>query len=126
MPGAAEREGLNQIYSTTMSLHRPRGRPLVRTRITSSTGAHCVIGVKFLCKLKFEAECSGLWVEQSFKSAITKEKYRTATFQVSITPRSAALEFVVHYQGKELARVHADYAENLRDTEVESQGLSVA
>ena len=121
----AEREVLKSSYSTMMSLHHPRGERSVRTRIVRSTGTYCIIGVKLLCTLNFEAECYDLVIEQSFKSVITREKYRTATFQVSIIPRSADLEFVVHYHGEELARVQADYAENLRDTVVGSKEFSV-
>ena len=119
--GVAGRELLKPICSTTMSLCRPRGQRLVRTCITLRTGAHCVIGVKFLCTLNLEASCVDLIHEKSFRSPVTREKYRKAKFQVSIIPRSADLEFVVRHRGKELARVWADYAENLCDTEVVSE-----
>ncbi len=112
--GVAEREVLKSSYSTTMSLRRPRGERLVRTCITRPTGAHCVIGVKVLCTLNFEASCVDLIREESFKSPVTGEMYRKASFRYSIIPRSADLEFVVNYGSKELARIHADYVENLR------------
>ena len=99
-----------------MSLHRPREERLVRTRITRSTGAHCGIGVRLLCTLHCEADCADLINGQSFKNPVTREKYRHAKLQFSIIPRSADLEFTVNYHGKELGRVQADYAENLRDT----------
>ena len=116
--GAVEREILKNSYTTMTSIHRPRGKRLVRTRITRPTGAHCVLGVKLLCRLSFEADCADLILSDSFKSPVTREKYRHATFEVSIIPRSADLEFAAYYRGQELARVQADYAENLRDTEV--------
>ena len=100
-----------------MSQCRPRGERLVRTRITRPTAAHCPIAVELLCTLNFEANCADLIIESSFKSAVTRQKYRTATFDISIMPRSADLDFVVNYMGAELARVQVDYAENLRDTE---------
>ena len=100
-----------------MSLRRLRGERLVRTRTTRPTSAHCPIGVKLLCTLNFEAHCADLFSESSFRSAVTRQKYRLATFDISIMPRSADLEFVVNYLGEELARVQVEYAENLRDTE---------
>lgn len=108
-----ERELSTFPCTTTKSLRHPRGERLVRTRTTRPTDAHCMIGVKLLCTLKFEADCVNFVREESIKSAVTKEKYRTARFQISITLRSADLEFAVSYRGAELGRVQADYAENL-------------
>lgn len=101
-----------------MSLHRPRGERLVRTRIPRSTGAHCGIGVRLLCALHCEADCADLINGQSMKNPVTGGKYRHTTLQFLIIPRSADLEFAIKYRGKELGRVQADYAENLCNTKV--------
>ena len=111
--GMAEREPLTCPYSTMKSLGRLRGRRLVRTRITPPIDAHYMIDVRLLCTLNFEADCVDFLGEQSFKGAVTREKYRTATFQVSIILGNADLEFAVSYRGEELGRVQADYVENL-------------
>ena len=101
-----------------MSLHRPRGERLVRTRITRSTGAHCGIGVRRLCTLHCEVDCADLINGKSFRNPVTGEKYHSLEFQISIIPRSADLEFLLNYRGKQLGKVKADYAENLRKTKV--------
>ena len=77
-----------------------------------------MLGVKLLCRLNFEASSGDLILADRFKSPVNGERYRHAIFEVSIIPRSADLDFVVKYRDEELARVQADYAENLRDTEV--------
>ena len=85
-----------------------------------------MIGVKIPCRLDSEANCTDIISEESFNSPVTGEKHRNAKFHVSIIPRTADLEFAVSFRGKELGRVQADYAENLRDTELEGKGISVA
>lgn len=101
-----------------MSLHRPRGERLVRTRITRSTGAHCGIGVRRLCTLHCEVDYADLIKAESFRNPVTGNKYYKPEFQFSMIPRSADLEFLVNYHGKQLGKVKADYAENLRKTKV--------
>ena len=101
-----------------MSLHRPRGERLVRTRTTRSTGAHSGIGVRRLCKLRCEVDCADLIKGKSRRSPVTGVKYHITEFQFSIIPRSADLEFMVNYRGKQLGKVKADYVENLPKTTV--------
>ena len=112
----AEREGLVPVYYIMRNLRRPRGKHFVRIHITCQISTHCVIGVKSLCELQFEAKCADLISDKLFKSPVTGEDYREIHYQVSIIPRSADLEFGAYYRGRELAHVQVDYAENLRGT----------
>ena len=116
--GAAERGILTNNYTRMTSIHRPRGKRLVRTRVTRPTGVHCVLGVKPLCTLSSKADYADLIISDSFRSPVTREKYCHAAFKVLMIPRSADLEFTAHYRGQGLARIQADYAENLSDNEV--------
>jgi hypothetical protein len=68
-------------------------------------------GVKELCKVEYGIKCSKLWREQSYRSAVTKEKWRDANFDFLIGLDSATLHFIVEYKGEPVAYTEAKYKE---------------
>ncbi|KAL8668802.1 MAG: hypothetical protein Q9168_006583 [Polycauliona sp. 1 TL-2023] len=67
--------------------------------------------VRSLCTVNFDIKSSMLWHEKSFRSPVTKEKLRRATFAMAITLGNATLGFQIAYKGYVLNRVAVDYPE---------------
>lgn len=54
------------------------------------------LAVKKLCDVNYAIECTKLWVHgKSYKSPVTREKWRNANFDIFVQLGSATLEFVV-------------------------------
>ena len=71
-----------------------------------------LVAVRPLCKLDYSADCTKLRRYRSFKSPVDNQKYRTASFGLSITLGNAALSFEAAYMGKVVGKVEAKYDNN--------------
>lgn len=61
--------------------------------------------------MSYGIKCSKLWRESSYKSPVTREKWRDATFDLWIRLDSATLKFYVKYKGEQVAYINAKYKE---------------
>jgi hypothetical protein len=52
-------------------------------------------------------------MEPSWKDSDTKEKYRSAFFDLTVALDSAVLHFSVNYKGEQVAYTEANYKEDL-------------
>ena len=68
-----------------------------------------LVAVRSLCKLDYSVDCTKLRREKSFKSPVNKEKYRTASFDLSITLGNAALSLEAAYMGNFVGKVEVNY-----------------
>ncbi|KAL1794655.1 hypothetical protein ACET3X_006471 [Alternaria dauci] len=68
--------------------------------------------VKELCAVEYGVDRTKLYLEYSWKDKETRKKYRTATFDLTVTLNSATLQFMVAYKEKQVAYTEAKYKED--------------
>ncbi|KAE8371983.1 hypothetical protein BDV26DRAFT_275028 [Aspergillus bertholletiae] len=65
--------------------------------------------VQQLCTVEYAIKCGKLWIENSYRDPLTRDKWRDVTFTLLVMLDSAILYFMVGYQGEPVAYTVAKY-----------------